>query len=221
MSVFGLKNLQQSPLDKKELLTGREWYHQRFDGCPLFIFAIADAELHKEGRKLHGNYPKVRLCYFGDGKADWHLDLADVGRGVDELMASIEKKPEFTKKLIGQWKKDEAEFTLFFAAFRPELLNRLTTADLVVLWNHYYSLAICCMSGTGIIDHFSLGKDKLLAARVRSEVQSLTPKKVWKESEIAQLFSEITAPTHRSFLSDAEISLLQCKTKKDFQKHAA
>lgn len=73
-----MKQIKGSIFLYKKLLTNKEWYHQRFDGSPMFIFTIADAEMLREKRKPEGNIPNVRVCFFGEGKADWNLDMKDV-----------------------------------------------------------------------------------------------------------------------------------------------
>ena len=67
----------------KKAYTGRKWYHQKFDGSPLFIFAIADAEQQREDRKPGGIYPEVRVCFFSEGIGDWYLDVADIEKASD------------------------------------------------------------------------------------------------------------------------------------------
>jgi hypothetical protein len=32
----------------KRIITNRQWYHQRFDGSPMFLFAAGEAEIKKE-----------------------------------------------------------------------------------------------------------------------------------------------------------------------------
>ena len=49
----------------------KNWYHQRFDGCPAFILLIDIAETRKELRKMDGGENYSHVCWFKNGTADW------------------------------------------------------------------------------------------------------------------------------------------------------
>lgn len=205
-----MKQLRGAVLEHKGLLKGREWYHQRFDGSPMFIFAIADAEMQRERRKPEGMYPKVRVCFFSDGKADWHLDMDDVRRSERAFIKIAKKDPRFSKKLMAAWRRDESSFNDFFWKEFPKIkLAKLSDKQLLQLWKRYYGLAIARLSSTGIIDHFSLGTDSLVNEMIKKEVRAQTKGKAWKDSELSEVFAVATAPVHQSFINQAEIDLLK------------
>ncbi len=192
---------------KKEY-EGREWYHQRFDGSPLFIYAIADADLKQEKRKPAGTESDVGICFFEDGQADWYLDMKDVRRAVDALMQELYEDPDFSQNLMARWKDDEKAFADFFFKEFPTIdLKALNDDELVSLWKRYWSLFHLRTTSTAIIDHFSLGTDVLVADMVRDELGETK-----RESEFTAIFSTATAPTHLSFINLAEIDLLRIIT---------
>lgn len=99
--------------DIKKQLSNKEWYRQRFDGSPMFMFAIAEAEVKKEERKPAGTEARVRVCFYKDGKADWYLDMKDVRRGARVLTGLAKKEAALSSKLLSAWRKDEEKFQLF------------------------------------------------------------------------------------------------------------
>lgn len=215
-----MKNIK---FEYKNLITGKEWYHQRFDGSPMFIFAIADAEMLKEKRKPAGTYPKVRVCFFGEGKADWHLDMEDVRNASSVLIALAKKDGKLSTKLLNAWKKDELAFEKFFWNEFPKInLQKLTNKELLALWKKYYKLAITRLSSTGIIDHFALGTDQIIHEMLKKEVFAQGKGLVMKDSEFSNIFAVATAPVHRSFINAAEIELLKIaagKSKQGIEQH--
>jgi len=208
-----MKQLQGSVFSSKRFIQGREWYHQRFDGAPMFIFAIADAEMLKERRKPAGTYPKVRVCFYSERKADWHLDMDDVRHAADVLVGLAKKNPHFSKELLKAWKQDEKKFDDFFWKEFPKIdLGKLSDAQLLRLWKRAYKLAITRFSSTGIIDHFSLGTDSLVNEMVKKEIRAQSGDRQWKDSELSNIFAIATAPVHQSFINQAEIDLLKMIT---------
>lgn len=191
-------------------IRNKEWYHQRFDGCPMFINFIAEAEIRKEKRKLKGTEADIRVCFYEDGKADWHLDMKDVDRGAQAIIKLATKDPHTSKKLLALWKKDEGLFDKFFIEFRKLDLKKLSDPELNKLWNGYYTLSINRLTSSSIIDHFALGTDKIIRDVLRAELKN----KYKTETEFTNLFSISTAPTHQSFINLAEIELLKIITGK-------
>ncbi len=217
-----MKKLPGSVSSKSSLLKNKEWYHQRFDGCPMFIFAIPDAEMLKEKRKLPGNIPNVRVCFFSDRKADWHLDMDDVQRATNSIIEAAEKDPFFSKRLMQAWKSDEKKFDVFFEKeFRSLNLGALSDKQLFSLWKKYYKFAIKRFSSTGIIDHFSLGTDSIVSEMVKESVLNQS-KKPLRDSELVEIFSIASAPIHQSFINQSEIDLLKIaagKSKESLERY--
>lgn len=185
-------------------LSGRQWYHQRFDGSPMYLYAVGEAEVRREPRKPAGTEADVRTCFFGAGKADWYLDLADVSRGADAVIRRARRDPRVSKKLLGAWRRDEQAFQKFFDHFEPHTLRGLTDVALLRLYRQYYALFIARFTSSSIIDHFALGTDVLIAKRLRQEVGKLP-----SESAFTEIFSIATAPVHQSFINGAEMELLR------------
>lgn len=79
------------------LIKNKQWYHQRFDGCPMFMWFIADSELKIEKRKPAGTEADVRICFFDHGVADWYLDMKDVNRGARLLSTWLKRIQKFPR----------------------------------------------------------------------------------------------------------------------------
>lgn len=202
----------------KKLIANRLWYHQRFDGSPLYLFFVGDAELKREVRKPRGTEANIRVCYFHDRKADWYLDMADIERG-SRVMIQLAKKNSFAgPQLLIEWKRAEYRFQRFFDEFSAVRLRRLSDFELLAFYDRFAKLAIDRFTSSAIIDHFALGTDQHIAQMLRKELGA--PK---QESDFTELFSIATAPTHQSFINQAEAELLKIaiEAPKDQRRIAA
>ncbi len=185
-------------------LTGRAWYHQRFDGSPFYLFFIGEAEVRQERRKPPGTEADVRVCFFEDGKADWYLDLSDVRRGSEAVIRLAKRDPNISKKLLARWQRDEMRFQDFFDRFAAIHLGGLSDTNLLKLYGTYAMAGINRFTSSSIIDHFALGTDEHIARMLREEVGALR-----SESQFTEIFSAATAPVHQSFINAAEMELLK------------
>lgn len=191
-------------------LSNREWYHQRFDGCPMFLFAVGEAEVLKEKRKPKGTEANFRISFFEKGKADWYLDMADVERGAKVIVKLAKSDPNISDKLLKAWEGDEKNFEKFFYREFPKInLAKLPDKKLIDLWNRYYFLFIKRFTSSSIIDHFALGTDQLIEQMLRKEVESKVNKKVVKDKKFGEIFAIATAPVRQSFINLAEVDLLK------------
>lgn len=208
-----MRHLTGSAFPFSLLGKNREWYHQRFDAAPIFLFTIADAEMVREKRKPAGAYPQIRLCFFSNGRADWYLEATDLRRAANALVDLARRDPNISSTLRRAWQGDERRFEDFVWKEFPKInLTSLNKTQLRRLWTRYYKLVVACLSSTGIIDHFALGTDDLIHEMIRREVQAQTAGKLWTETELAEVFTIATAPVCRSFLNQAEIDLLRIAT---------
>lgn len=197
-------------------LKGHNWYHQRFDGCPLFIFPVAEAEARIEARKPKGTAAKHRVCFFEGGKADWYLDMEDIERGAKIIVELAGRKKAISKSLLKLWKRDEQAFENFFwKKFLKISLKKLTDRQLLEFWHKIYNLYLNRFTSSSVIDHFALGTDELIGKMIRKEIGQ-----VEKESEFTEIFSTLTAPVHQSFINRAEIDLLKIAVKQSNQSLA-
>lgn len=196
------------PQKVKKLIQEKEWYHQRFDGSPLYLYFIAEAELAKEPRKPVGTEANVRVSFFKDGKADWYLDLADVRRGSKVMIELAKKDPQIGAKLLKKWKKDELLAQKFFDNFNKINLKKINNKELLRLFYEYYRLFCNRFTSSAIIDHFALGTDKYIAELLHNEMGSTD-----KRSDFMTAFSIATAPVHQSFINRAEMDLLEITIK--------
>ena len=202
-------------------IKNKEWYHQRFDACPMFGWFIAEAEVRKEKRKLAGTEANIRIALCVPGKADWYLDMKDVKRGTGAMIRLAKKDPNISKKLLSKWKNDEKKFDDFYFKVFPKInLNKLGDKELENIWHKFWTMSLNRFTSSAIIDHFALGSDESIGNRLRKELKGCFK----TESEFTELFSIATAPVHQSFINQAEIDLLRIVTKeskeslKDYQK---
>lgn len=201
-------------------LKGREWYHQRFDGCPMFIGFIAEAEPKRDKRKPKGTEADVRISFFDKGKDDWYLDMKDVKRGVRVMLKLARKYPNLSSWLMKQWRNDEKTFEKFFWELPRINLTKFSLAQLTKLWEHYRTLGVNRFTSSAIIDHFALGTDQLIAEMLKKE--AVKTNKSLKESDYGRIFAIASAPTRQSFFAEAEIGLLKIilgKSKASFAQH--
>lgn len=190
------------------LLKNRQWYHQRFDGAPLYMHTIGEAEVAKEKRKPVGTEAMVRVWFCKDGKADWYLDMDDIKRGTQVLVRLAKSNRNLSTKLLSAWKKDETRFQNFFNNFTLINLQKLSDADLIKLYKKFRSLSFKRFTSSAIIDHFALGTDQLIASLLKKEIGHLKT-----QSSFTDIFSKATAPVHQSFINQAEMELLQIAIK--------
>ncbi len=189
------------PLIKK--LTGRAWYHQRFDGAPLYLSMVGTAETLREERKPVGTQALWRVCFYAEGSADWYLDQEDIDRGAQIITKLCQASTDVSGDLMRQWEPDERSFQEYFDQFKPQKLAGLSDQELANEYRLYRDLAFKRFSSSSIIDHFALGTDRQIADLLRDEVGKIS------ESDFNTIFSIATAPVHQSFINEAEISLLK------------
>src|SRR3990167_7350910 len=116
-------------MNLNKMLNGKQWYHQRFDGSPMYICFIAEAEVRREKRKPAGTEADMRVFFCHDRKGDWYLDMKDVRRGSEVMIKLAKKDPQISTKLLRAWKSDEQKFQQFFNGFDKIALRRLTDAE--------------------------------------------------------------------------------------------
>lgn len=188
----------------KRLIKGRQWYHQRFDGSPLYLYFIAEAEIRREDRKPSGTEAEMRVSFFEkSGKGDWYIPMSDIERG-SRLLINLAKKDKWIgRKLLRRWKSDEQKAQHFFDVFYKINLSRLRDLELLQLFDRYYKLFTNRFTSSAVIDHFALGTDQLIADMLRRDIG-----KINKPSDFMKAFSIVTAPVHQSFINNAEMDLL-------------
>lgn len=198
--------MRQSEVIK--LVGGKRWYHQRFDGTPMFLGFIGEGEVKNEKRKPAGTEADVRVCFYAAEKADWYLSMADIGRGANKIIELAKKDSNISKKLLSAWKSDEQKFENFVWREFPRIqLKKLDNKALLNLWKGYCRLAINRFTSSSVIDHFALGTDELIGRLIRKETG------VRPGSKLTEVFAVATAPVHQSFINQAEIDLLKIASK--------
>lgn len=200
-----------SKIPKKviNLLKNRQWYHQRFDGAPLYLDFIAEAEIAKEQRKPSGTEAEMRVVFFSQsGKGDWYIPMSDIRRGSRILLDLSKKDTNISTKILRKWHQDELRAERFFANFGKINVKKLSDTELIRSFSIYSRLFLKRLTSSAVIDHFALGTDQHIASMLRKEVGKLD-----KESQFTKIFSIATAPVRQSFINKAEMELLKIAIK--------
>src|SRR3990167_1143293 len=135
-------------------LQGRHWYHQRFDGAPLYLSMVGTAETFREERKPVGTQALWRVCFYAEGSADWYLDQEDIDRGAAIVTKLCETSADASGELMRKWELDERAFQEYFDQFKPQRLAGMSDQELVNEYRLYRDLAFRRFSSSSIIDHF-------------------------------------------------------------------
>ncbi|MFA5051978.1 MAG: PEP-utilizing enzyme [Patescibacteria group bacterium] len=184
-------------------IQGKQWYHQRFDGAPHFIFLISMAELMPEARK-YGCHATSHFGLFEQDKSDWYIDQADIDRIAKRVVELGMKYPHFTKKLMKKWSADEAAFYRLCDTTDWNGLKKLSDIELNNIYDEYIRRDVKFVTSSSIIDGFALGTDFL----IQKELMMLLKSK-GLEKQLSRYFSVLTAPVHHSFINEAEVALLR------------
>ena len=193
----------------KQELSHRKWYHQRFDGSPMYLSMVGGlGECKPEERKPAGTECYWRICFYENGKADWYLDMEDILRGAKIITDLAKTNPNVSAELMAKWEADEQAFEDYFVNFQPEKLAQMTDSELTDEFYKYAGLAGTRFTSSSIIDHFALGSDQAISDMLRQQAGSLG-----SESDFSKIFSVATAPIHQSFINEAEIAVLEVAIK--------
>jgi phosphohistidine swiveling domain-containing protein len=198
-----------------KLIKSKQWYHQRFDGSPHFLFLISMAELTPEARK-YGCHATSHFGLFEHDKADWYIDQEDITKISKKVIRHGMCYPHFSKRLMKKWGDDERKFYKF--CHRTEELNikKPTNKELEAIYREYIQLDLKSVTSSSIIDGFALGTDDL----IQKELEKFLIKKNLKQLS-SRYFSVLTAPIHHSFINEAEVALLKIALKVSQQKQLA
>lgn len=190
-----------------KLIKDKQWYHQRFDGSPHFLFLISMAELTPEPRKL-GCHVTSHFGLFEKDKADWYIDLNDIERISKKVIQHGMRYPHFSEQLMKKWAKDERAFYRFCHKIGKFSLKKIDNNELKTIYQRYIDLDIKSVTSSSVIDGFALGTDEL----IQEELGKFLAKVGLKQQE-SRYFSVLTAPIHHSFINKAEVSLLRIALK--------
>ena len=104
----------------------KQWYHQRFDGCPHFLFYIVEGESRLEPRK-QGWHNYNHSCFFNNDRADWFIPMDDINRITREIIEKAKADNNLSTNLMKNWNADEINFY--------EICNKIKQLDLTKLSN--------------------------------------------------------------------------------------
>lgn len=185
--------------------TNKDWYHQRFDGAPYLLHFIAEAEIRKEERK-RDNHFTVHFCFFENDKADWYISMEDINRISKNVIDLGNDNPEIGKALISNWKGNFDQYYTKCKEISGVDLRKLSDEELIKLHDELVELYLNCVSSSSIIDGFALGTDEMIAKLVQEAYDNSD---LQKKQRFADIFSALTAPSHLSFVNEAELNLLK------------
>ncbi|MFA6908414.1 MAG: PEP-utilizing enzyme [Patescibacteria group bacterium] len=185
------------------VLKRTQWYHQRFDGSPHFIFLISMAELTPEARKF-GCHATSHFGLFEGDVSEWYIDQQDIDRIAGRVLEAGMRQAHFSKKLMKQWAADEADFFHFCTVTRWERIGELSDRALKQLYDEFIRRTLNVVSSSSIIDGFALGTDYLM----QTELGVLLKKKDLTQKS-GRYFAVLTAPIHHSFINEVEVSVLR------------
>ena len=200
--------------------TGKEWYHQRFDGSPYFMHMIGESEiLWHDDRKQGGDFT-VHYCFYDNGKADWYIEMDDIKKVYTAVIKNGAGNLAYSRRLMALWDSDEAAFYALCREIGVANLSTLSEKELVALHDKFVDVVLARDSSSSLIDGFALGTDELIAEKIKILYEKSTLKDSLRFNE---LFSILTAPVHLSFINEAEVSLLKIalEVRKNPEKRGA
>jgi phosphohistidine swiveling domain-containing protein len=192
----------------------KQWYHQRFDGSPYFMHLIAEGEIERHPERKKGGDFSVHFCFYENGKADWYILMDDIKRVTDAVISESKKNPNISSDFIKLWQKDQEVFYKKCFEVGKIELSKLSDKELIKVHDEFMEIALNKNSSSSIIDGFALGTDEMIADKIKEAYENSTVK---NEMRFTEVFSQLTAPVHLSFVNEAEIGLLKLavETEKD------
>jgi phosphohistidine swiveling domain-containing protein/transcriptional regulator with XRE-family HTH domain len=190
---------------------GKKWYHQRFDASPYLVHMIAEAEILARREEKYGLFFDRHFCFFEDGKGDWYIDNEEIERVTSTILKLAQKFPTLGKKLRKDYQPLEAAFDRECAKLGQTDLGRLSNQQLIALHDEFLEIILNRNSSSSIIDGFALGSDRLLEEKIKKAYEA--NKRLVKAQRFSEVFTTLTAPTHSSFVREAEVELFRLVLK--------
>lgn len=192
----------------KDLLKKKSWYNQRFDGCLNLIWMISEAEIKAERRKMKGGNFTSHICVFENHRADWYIDVVDMDRVTNLFLNKAKTESHFSQHLIKKWQADSNKFFRSVAALEKTDLKKIADRQLAKLYKDFSDIYDKTITSSSLIDGFALGSDEI----IQTEINKILDQRGITKGR-GEIFSVLTAPTHQSFINEAEIALLKLTLK--------
>lgn len=190
--------------------TGKEWYHQRFDGAPYFMHWVGEAEIIVHEERKQGLDFSVHYCFIENGKADWYILHDDMNKVTQTVFENLKKDSNYSKKLMKLWEKDEMQYEKMCKELERKDLTILNDKEFLEYHDKCFRVILNRGSSSSIIDGFALGSDELIAGKIKSAFEASSIK---DKMRFTEAFSTLTAPIHLSFINQAEVELLKLALK--------
>lgn len=174
-----------------------DWYIQGLNANPLYLLpsAISGFVMKKD---LGFGYPRF-LFHYQKGYCDMYYSaqaLAELWTIIRKKMARNHGYLQSVKRL---YEKQYAEFELTYRTMDRILLRRANEADLVSLFKRCYDGQIYSVGSGHIIEPLGLVLEREIKAELRKQFPA--------RKKVNELFSLLTAPSQRSFISQEEHDL--------------
>ena len=193
---------------ERNKLKGKQWYNQRFDGCPYFLHFVAESEISYDKEKKKGMNFTKHFCLFENNKADWYILVDDMTKISKKLFELGKKDPKISEKLIKQWQPQLESFYKKCFEIKKIDLSKLSDEELIKLHDEFSDIYLKKFSKSSIIDGFALGTDEFIANKILGFL-----KERGLQEKYHDIFSKLTAPVHQSFINEAEVSLFKIASK--------
>lgn len=218
-----MKNVKGLIEKKLSKWKGKEWYHQRFDGAPYYLYFIGEAHVGTLAERKMGGDFSAHFCFFEDGKADWYFEMEDIKKVYTSILQAAKKRKNISAYFIKLWKKEEDLFNSKCLEIGKTDLKKLSDTELVALHKEFSHITLERFSSSSLIDGFALGTDQLTADLIKKIYDK---SKLKDKIRLTEVFSALTAPVHSSFINEAELAMMKMalqmrKDKKMADKLAA
>lgn len=190
--------------EKTQAIQEAEWYRQRFDACPHFMFFLGDAHTSNIQRTAYPFGQGIAFAGFSHNRADWYHSLDELTRTAESIIEVSRSNPDIGKVMVQDFLPWQERFYEVCLDLREKDLSGLSDEELIDTYNNLAQAYTDKLNSSPLIDGFALTTDRMIASRIRSFLE----KKGLGEKYI-EYFSVLTAPTFLSFLQQEEIALLR------------
>ncbi len=204
--------LFQSELDR---IYKAQWYRQRFDACPHFMFFLGDAHVSNIQQTKYPFGQRIAYAGFSHNRADWYHGLAELEYTASHIIEVSKHDAQISQRMIQDFLPWQEEFYATCLTLAQTDLTKLTDTELLETYNTLAAIYTNKLNSSPLIDGFALSTDTLIASKIKSFLESNG-----LEDRFVEFFAILTAPTFLSFLQEEEIALLRI-TDDDVVAHQA
>jgi len=218
-----MKNVKGLIEKKLSKWKGKEWYHQRFDGAPYYLYFIGEAHVGTLAERKMGGDFSAHFVSLKTAKPIGILKWKTLKRFTLPFCRRQKKRKNISAYIYQTWKKEEDLFNSKCLEIGKTDLKKLSDTELVALHKEFSHITLERFSSSSLIDGFALGTDQLTADLIKKIYDK---SKLKDKIRLTEVFSALTAPVHSSFINEAELAMMKMalqmrKDKKMADKLAA